>query len=121
MPLTYHAGLIAIASKDFRKRFLLFVESRLSFSASGAGRIGDHAIDMSVFAGEERGAAGSAESVGGKAVLKTHAFVGNAVNIGRVDETAAVATESAEGNALPGDPENIRPGGVASDRASGLR
>ena len=66
-----------------------------------------HGIDVVVGAGQQRGAAGRAKAVGDEGIGEAQAFLGDAIDVRRIDQPAAIATESRLGHAFAGDPQDI--------------
>ena len=64
---------------------------------------------MTVLAREDAGAAGCADGVGGKYPIHAHPLFGDAVEVGRLVDLAAVTTDGLSGVVIRHDEEDVRP------------
>ena len=83
MPFADDGGLVANALQELGEVELAIVVARVQ---------GGHAVDVIVRAGEDGRAGGAANGIGAKTVVKAHAALGDAVEVGRGVDAAAIAT-----------------------------
>lgn len=106
MPLADHAGVIA--------RFLQFLGNRpLAAVETIKNR---NAIDVRIFAGEDRRAARSANGVDRKTIAETHSFFSDAVDVWRLVDLAAVGADGVGRMVIRHNENDIRAGGMRVDR-----
>ena len=74
---------------------------------AGIPRVAVHAVDVVVSAGKQGGAAGSAQAVGDEGIGEAQALFGNAIDVGRFDQAAAIATERSLGHTFTSDPQDV--------------
>ena len=108
MPLPDDSRLIAVLTEDLWQRMLSRVERRLCDALCCLSGIREHAVQVAVFPGQ-RCPARRAQCVRREAILESHAFVRNAIDVGSPDELAPIAAEYAERNTFSCDPENVPP------------
>ena len=73
VPLAYDGGLIAGLLQQLREGELRAVEDRV--------RVVEEAVEVRVFAGQDDGAARTADGVGDQGAIEAHAFLGEAVDV----------------------------------------
>src|SRR5690242_3962400 len=83
MPLADHAGVITGGLQHFGNGRLAAVETIEDSDA----------VDMAVFSGENRRAARGADGIDDETILEAHAFVGDAVDVRRLVDLAAVSAD----------------------------
>ena len=98
VPLADHGGLVARALEFLGDVIALGVERLFE---------GVDAVLVAVLAGEDRGAAGRADGVGAEAVGEAHAAVGDAVDVRRLIDAAAVGRDGMGGVIVGHDEENV--------------
>ena len=98
MPLSDHGGLVTCLLEEFGEGLLRAVE---------VDPVVDDAVDMAVFSSEDDGPAGSADRVGAEAVVKSHAPLGDAIEVGRFVDFAAVATHGVRGVVVGHDEDDV--------------
>jgi hypothetical protein len=100
MPLADHPGMITGFLKHFGDRWLAAIKPIEN---------GD-AINVAVFSGEDRGAAGCTDGVDGEAIQEAHPFIGDAVDVRGLIEFAAVTTHGVSGVIVGHNEQYVRPG-----------
>ena len=98
VPLADHGGLVAGALQFLGDVIALRVERLVE---------GVDAVLVAVLAGEDRGAAGRADGVGAEAVGEAHAAVGDAVDVRRLVDAAAVGGDGVGGVIVGHDEEDV--------------
>lgn len=101
VPLTDDRGLIARRLEQLGHVLLAIVDLVVERLNS---------VDVVVRAGKDGGAAGGANGVRAKAVIQTHAALGDAIQMRRHIDPAAVAAHSMRRVIVAHDEENVRPG-----------
>ena len=98
VPLADHGGLVAGALEFLGDVIALGVERLFE---------GVDAVLVAVLAGEDGGAAGRADRVGAEAVGEAHAAVGDAVDVRRLVDAAAVGGDGVGGVVVGHDEEDV--------------
>lgn len=68
---------------------------------------GRDTIDMAMSAGQNHCPAGRADGIGAEAVIKSHALIGNAVEVGGLVDSSAVAAHGMGGMVIGHNKNNI--------------
>ena len=105
VPLADHAGVIAGGVQIRRQRRPLRV-NRVEYR---------HAVDVTVLAGENARAARRADGVDAETIFEPHPGVGDAVEVRRLVDEAAVATHGMRRVVVGHDVEDVRPGRIGGD------
>ena len=98
VPFANHAGVVAGGLKVFGDGGLGAVEAVE----------GGHAVEVAVFAGEDRRPAGGADGVNGEAAVEPHAGAGEAIEVGRLVDLAAVGADGLSGVVVAHDEKDVR-------------
>lgn len=98
MPFAKDGGAVTSLLKQLVKGQQAVIER----SAQG-GRL----VDVVVRAGQNRCTAGGADRVGAETVVETHAALGDAVEVGRAVDAAAVGADGMAGMVIRHDEKNI--------------
>ena len=64
--------------------------------------------DVAVLAGEDHAAAGRADGVRAEAVVEAHALLGDAVDVGRLVDLAAIGADGVRGMVVRHDVQDVR-------------
>ena len=99
MPLPDHGCLIAIGTEHFCHIVALWVH--------GIGQ-GLYAIEVTILAGEDAGAAGSTDRVGDEAVVELHSSGGNSVDVRGLVYLAAIGADGMGGVIVGHDEDDVR-------------
>ena len=98
MPFADHARVITGRLQHLRHRRLTAIEAVKDCDA----------VDVAVFAGQNAGAARSANRVHAKTIEEAHSFIGEAIEIGRLVDAAAVTTHRVRCVIVGHDKEDVR-------------
>lgn len=99
-----------------------------SLEILGDGRLGavepierGNAVQVAVFAGEDRGPAGAADRIDAKAIFESHAGVRQAIQVRRLVHAAPVGADRVRRVVVAHDEEDVRAGRVGSGNGQGGR
>ena len=98
MPLADDCGLIPCLLKHFRECRLGAVKPLLVLRV---------AVDMTVLSRQQRGAARPAQRIGDEAILESHSLGGDAVEVGRLVDSAAMAAHGVAGVIIRHDVNDV--------------
>ncbi len=99
MPLADDGRLVAGRLQQLRQRHLAAVE--------GVAVVAQP-VQVTVLAGQQNGAARRADRVRDEAVREAHAFTGDAIDVRRLDQVAAVGADRALGMIVRHDEQDVR-------------